>query len=433
MMNNKTQLLISATPDTFSGYGARSRDLISSIIRLKSTEWDIKILSRPWGSCPFGALDENDPQHQEILKRIVQPQDIKEQPDLYRSVTVPNEMVPIGKYNILVTAGIESTAASKDVIEGCNRSDLIIVSSQHAKNVLLSSSWDHLNHVQQKIGTIKVEKPVEILFEGCDLSIFNNKFPGIFDLPQVKEQFCFLIVGHVLAGFEQYSDRKNIALTIKTFLQTFKNLSNPPALVLKSSMAGFSLVEENQILQFIDNIRKTVKASKLPPIYLIHGELTDVEMAGLYRNPKIKALIAPGTEGYGRPALEFSCASSLPILSAPFGGQIDFLEKEFNVFVGGSIQPVHPSVVGPYFIKESGLFVPDVTQLSALMKDMFENYKNYVDGGKRQGHRSRTMFSIEKMDEKLDEILKAKVPTFSKPVSITLPKLSRPVQLPKMQ
>ncbi len=40
----KNSCVIYAPVETLSGYGARSRDFIKSLIRLKSEEWDIKIM-----------------------------------------------------------------------------------------------------------------------------------------------------------------------------------------------------------------------------------------------------------------------------------------------------------------------------------------------------------------------------------------------------
>jgi hypothetical protein len=51
-------------------------------------------------------------------------------------ITVPNEFQPVGKYNIGCTAGIESTVAPGDWIEGCNRMDLVLGSSNHTIDVL---------------------------------------------------------------------------------------------------------------------------------------------------------------------------------------------------------------------------------------------------------------------------------------------------------
>jgi hypothetical protein len=62
---------------------------------------------------------------------------------------------------------------------------------------------------------------------------------------------------------------------------------------------------------------------------------------------------------------------------------------------------------------------------------MFENYKKYIDGGKRQGYYSRTNFSFEKMKEKLDKVLTEKIPEFPKQIQLQLPKLKK-IELPKL-
>ena len=49
----KNTFVISCPLDTYSGYGARARDLVKAIVELD--KYDVKILSQRWGSCPFGS------------------------------------------------------------------------------------------------------------------------------------------------------------------------------------------------------------------------------------------------------------------------------------------------------------------------------------------------------------------------------------------
>ena len=44
---NKPSFIISCPIDTYSGYGARSRDIVKSIIELD--KYDVKILPQRWG------------------------------------------------------------------------------------------------------------------------------------------------------------------------------------------------------------------------------------------------------------------------------------------------------------------------------------------------------------------------------------------------
>ena len=54
---SKNTFYISAPFDTYSGYGARSRDLIKAIIELD--KYDVKLISQRWGSTPWGFIKNN--------------------------------------------------------------------------------------------------------------------------------------------------------------------------------------------------------------------------------------------------------------------------------------------------------------------------------------------------------------------------------------
>ena len=47
----KQLVFISAPVDTYSGYGARSRDIVKAL--LKANKYYIKIIPQRWGSTPF--------------------------------------------------------------------------------------------------------------------------------------------------------------------------------------------------------------------------------------------------------------------------------------------------------------------------------------------------------------------------------------------
>lgn len=437
-MLGKLSCIVSCPIDTRSGYGSRSRDFVKSLIAVKKDDWDIKILPQRWGACPWGALDTSNPVDKDIYDRMISPFEVKQQPDIWIQITVPNEMMKMGKFNILVTAGVETTIMPVDCINGANNADLIIVSSNHVKKIFENTFFDRKdNKTNQIIEKIKLNKPVEVLFEGVDTNIFRkfelehlaelaDEDPSFhvisYELLNIHEEFCFLSVGHLLPG-DLGHDRKQLTTLIKVFLETFKNRKHKPALILKTSVGGCSIVEEENLLDRIDAIRKQVKGD-LPNIYVIHGDLSDFEMNLLYNNRKVKAFVLTGNEGFGRPYLEFSAASSKPIICSPWSGHIDFLSEEFNVYVGGKLDNVHPSAANQFLLQEAQWFIVDPHQLSIALRDMHENYKDYLDKGKRQGYRSRTQFSLIQMTNKLDEILKKHMPVISRPMTITLPKLA---------
>ena len=118
----KPLVIISCPVDTFSGYGARSRDIVLPII--KSGKYDVKILPQRWGSTPWGFLQDDNPDHKAIKKCFLNTPNLPKQPDIWIQITVPNEFQRVGKFNIGITAGIETTVAPKPWIDGCNKMDL---------------------------------------------------------------------------------------------------------------------------------------------------------------------------------------------------------------------------------------------------------------------------------------------------------------------
>lgn len=419
--------VVYAPVDTVSGYGARSRDFVKSLIKAKP-EWDVKIISCRWGNTRTGYLLEHG--ESDILSRIIP--NMTYNPDVFISITVPNEFQRLGKQlNIGVTAGIETTICDPSWVEGLNRMDFNIVSSNHSKEVFEKSIFEVMNNQTGLVqGVMKNEKPIEVLFEGVDLSKYFST-ESTFDLSQIKESFCFLFVGHWLQG-DFGHDRKNIGYTIKAFLETFKNKKNPPALILKTQRATSSIMDRDYILDRIDKIRKTVKGT-LPNIYLIHGEITDEQMNMLYNHSKVKVMVNLFKgEGFGRPLLEFSVLNK-PIVASSWSGPLDFLHKDFTVLVGGSLEHVHGSaVMERMLLKEAKWFRPYDNLVGESFKNVFENYKNFLTLSKRQGYYARDNFSMEKMTSKLKDILDTRSSHMTKRVELKLPELKGLPQLKKI-
>ena len=427
----KPLVVISCPADTFSGYGARSRDIALPLI--KSGKYDVKILPQRWGSTPWGFLQDENPDHKLIKDCFLSNNQIPKQPDVWIQITVPNEFQPVGKFNIGVTAGIETTVCAPQWIEGLNRMSLNLVSSEHAKKVFQDSRFEKRNQQTQQVeGVIQLSAPVEVLFEGVNLNIYKKidelttEIKPVLD--SIKEEFNYLFVGHWLQG-EIGQDRKDVGMLVKTFLETFKGKKQRPGLILKTQSATSSVMDREEMLDKIRAIEESV-GGDLPSIYLLHGELSDEEMNELYNHPKVKAFVSfTKGEGYGRPLLE-SSISGKPVLVSGYSGHLDFLDKDMSIILPGVITQIHQSaVVQDMLIPESGWFTIDYSAASKALEEVYKNYKKWIDGAKRQSYRSRTEFSLEKMGEKLLNILDAKVP---KPVEFKLPQLKK-IELPKIK
>ena len=430
---NKLSCVIYCPIDTYSGYGERSRDVVKALIESKQTEWDIKIIPCMWGHTPQGFIEDN-PEWNFLSNYLLNSPQLPHQPDIFIWITVPNEVRVIGKKNILITAGIETTICDASWIEGCNRMDEIWVSSEHAKKVFELSKFEK-THSQtgQVVELVEIKKPIKILFEGADTSVYKPIKPKeikSIKLDEIKENFCFLFLGHFLQG-DFSEDRKNVTGLIKTFLETFKNKQNPPALILKTSMANYSLMDKEEVLNRINVIRNMVKG-QLPNIYLLHGKLSPTEVNELYNNDKVKAMVnLTKGEGFGRPLLEFSLVQK-PIITTGWSGQIDYLKPEFSILLPGSLTRVHPSAVVPNIIlPDAHWFTVDYTAAHSALTSVYEKYDDWTGKAKRQAYYSKNNFSFIKMKELIKEYCDAIENQLPKVIPITLPQL-KPITLPKL-
>jgi len=211
------KVVISSPVATQSGYGHHAREVIKQFIDKKSAEWDIKLLSMPWGHTPMTYTI-----HTEWSQRIV-PLPLTSQPDVWVQITVPNEFQPIGKYNIGVTAGTEGDVCPKEWIDKINQMQLVIVPSQFTKSTFEETAKRH---------GIDILTNIQVLSEYFDESVYNNKnvTTSIPELDSISESFAFLSVGHWLQG-QVGEDRKNISGMLHCFFNTFKNKKDAPALI----------------------------------------------------------------------------------------------------------------------------------------------------------------------------------------------------------
>jgi glycosyltransferase involved in cell wall biosynthesis len=416
----KPLLVFQAPVATRSGYGDHARDLVRSLIKLD--KYDIKIVSTRWGSTPMTGLDGAKESDREIISRIGLP--IERTPDVFIQVTVANEFQPKGTYNIGITAGVETTVAPIEFIHGCNRMDLIIVPSEFTKEVLLKTAYQEKdNRTGQVINNFKVTKPIEVLFEGFNNDTFGaSDVPTITELDQIKEDFAFLFTGHWLAG-DLGHDRKDVGMTIKSFCHAFRGDKKAPALVLKTSSAGFSVRDREAMAGRIEELTQEF-GKDCPPIYLLHGEFTEDEMHGLYEHHKIKAMVSfTHGEGFGRPLLEFSLTGK-PVIASNWSGHLDFL-KDGAVLLDGELKEVHPSSQNQFLLQGSKWFYVNYSNAISKLKDIYKNYDKYKVASFQLGKQNKQNFSLEKMTKLFDTILTQNVPTIKQFIPLNLPTLKK--------
>ena len=423
----KPYIVIQGPVATRSGYGNHTRDLVTSLIN--ADKYDIEIVSLPWGNTAMNALKSDNEEHQAILARIAKA-NITRKPDIFIQISVANEFNPVGKYNIGITAGVETNAVPHEFIQGGNKMDLIIVPSEFSKKGF-EVIYDKLDNNKVKQGEVKLEKPIEVLFEGLDLNTYKktDKLAPIIkeELSSIKDDFCFLFVGHWLKG-DIGQDRKDVGMMIKTFCTVFKGLpkKQQPGLILKTSHAGFSVGEREKIVKAIKDFTNEY-GDGCPPIHLVWGDLSEEELNSLYNDEKVKAKIMfTKGEGYGRPLAEFATTGK-PIIVSNWSGYKDFLPEENTVYLEGELKQVHKSSQNKFLLKEAKWFYVDYSKAAAKIFDVHKNYKTYLSKSKGLKSNINSNFTLSKMTEKLGSILEKYVKVEPQPqhIEMKLPEIKK--------
>ena len=420
------QVVIASPVQTQSGYGHHAREIIKNVLKYKQDDWDVKLLSLPWGGTPMTYPIAED------WKSKLMPLPLTQQPDVWIQITVPNEFQPIGKYNVGVTAGTEGDICPEAWIDNLNAMQLIIVPSKFTKDVFENTA---------KLKNKEITAIIKVIPEYFNETIYSNKADNILNskniisvLDEISESFAFLTVGHWLQG-QIGEDRKNIGGVVHSFFDTFKNKKDAPCLVLKTSGATYSVMDRMDIESKINQIREMYGNTKLPNVYVLHGDLTDDEMNALYNHPKVKAMISfTKAEGFGRPLLEFSTTSK-PILAPHYSGQSDFLNSEFICALPGHLTPIHPSAQNEFLIGEAKWFTVDYAYASKMIDEVYTNYKKWQELAKRQRYYVNSTFTervVETEYVKIIDIIKDIMNLIPKQVELKLPQLKK-IELPKLQ
>ena len=416
------KVVISSPVATQSGYGHHAREIIKQFIDKKDKEWEINLLSMPWGNTPFTYPIPSD------WKRRFVGLPLQTKPDIWVQITVPNEFQAVGQYNIGVTAGTEGTTCNPEWIDRINQMQLIIVPSEFTKKTFEDTATQSGKAITTNI---------QVISEYFDDVVYSNKnvTTSIPALDSITEKNAFLMCGHWLQG-NLGEDRKNISGALHCFFTAFKDKqkSTQPALVLKTSGATYSVTDRWEIENKIEQVRNMFgnEIHKLPPVYLLHGDLTNAEMNALYNHPKIKAMVSfTKAEGFGRPLLEFS-STGKPIMAPHYSGQADFLKREFICALPGTLTNIHESAANDFLLKEAQWFTVDYGYASKMFVDILKNTKKWNELSKRQRYFVNSNFTETVISKRYDEVLKhidTGIESIPKHVELKLPKL----KLPKLQ
>jgi len=124
--------------------------------------------------------------------------------------------------------------------------------------------------------------------------------------------------------------------------------------------------------------------------------------------------------------------TGLPVIASAWSGQLDFINDKYSILLGGQLQKV-PKVQHwkDIIIPESQWFTVDQNQVYKALNYCFENYETVKSKGKTMMDMNRNQFTLNKMTEKLDEIIEKYIKDVPQQVGIQLPKLKKIGDSPK--
>lgn len=419
---------------TRSGYGDLGLALAKSLLRYD--KFDLHLVPTRWGSCgrKFEPDSSSDDAEKELFRKVLKAQ-LTKQPEIFIQCSIPNEFQAPAKYNIGVTAGIETTIARPDWVEGLNRMNSNIVTSVHAKRVFEEAVYQKQNEQGQTNGEqLKSVKPMGVLFWGADTEVYGQNKPTSAtvdaELNGIEEDFSFLFVGQ-WTNNGLFSDRKDIGNLIKCFLMAFANsgAKPKPALILKTSGAAICNMDKYDMINRLKTVRSIVENEKktkdLPNVYLMYGELTEVEMNALYNHPKVKAHVSfTHGEGFGHPLL-LSSLSGKPVLASNWSGHLDFLDAKYTKLLDGELKPLPADCVNEWLLKESAWFNVNYAKAAESLRNCFFYYNSHLEKAQLLHDKNIVEFSIQAMDTKFHAFLDANVPKFATETKLVLPKLKK--------
>ena len=416
---------------TRSGYGDWAVSVAKSLLRYD--KFELYVAPTQWGACSKKNLDDEikDPEGKALLDKILKGP-LPRQPEVFIQMTIPNEFQAPAKYNIGMTAGIETTVPRAEWLEGLNKMNTNFVLSQHVKDVFAQANYTKKmpNGATEEL---VVKSPMEILSWGADTRVYKKTDEKVAEvdavLKDIPEPFAFLFVGQWTNG-NLKADRKAIGFLTKTFLEAFRDVENAPCLILKTSGAQICVMDRYECINKINDVTNMVKHqfpnAKLPNVYLLHGELSDKEMNALYNHEKVKVHVSfTHGEGFGHPLL-LSTLSGKPLLAPRWSGHLDFLNPKYTKFFEGVLVPVPDEAINDWFVKEARWFDVDYAAAGIKMKQYFNNYsdKTLEDAEKLRAENAEK-FSDEAIDKIFHALLDKYIPKFSVEQALVLPKLKK--------
>ena len=349
----KKSVLLRAPVLSKSGYGVHARQVLKYL--LEKPNLDVKVQILHWGNTPWFLNSEDC---DGLVSEAIARSNFQNQKyDITFQVQLPNEWdASLGKYNIGVTAGVETTLSNPTWTSlHCEKMDKVVVPSQHTRETLLGSG--------------KTSTSIEVIPESYFNELSNVPTQEL-DLA-LSSSFNFLSVG-VMTGLTPDSDRKNLFYLIKWFVETFREHKDV-GLVVKTCRGRDTRIDRRATYNVLRQILKEVGYNGSPKVYLLHGEMTRDDMNSLYKHEKIKAFISPTRgEGFGLPHLE-AAAAGLPVIATNWSAHTEFLNEGKWLSLDYDLVSIHDDRI------DNNIFVKGAQWANVKEEDFKNKIKRFYD------------------------------------------------------
>lgn len=355
------KVLLRAPLLTNSGYGVHSRQVFEWLYE-KGFDLDVECLN--WGMTPWVVNGEYE---EGLIKKIMNCSKKLSPPyDITFQLQLPDEWDPkLGKFNVGMSAIVETDTCNPKWVDACNQMDHIIVPSNFTKNVLKRSGI--------------LLKPISVIPEwfNQNIKIDDAKNKSLIDF---KTDFNFLIISQ-LNSQNPEDDRKNIFNTIKWICEEFKD-NKDIGIVLKTNLGRGTTIDKKMTKALLTQMINLIGKKEFPKIYLIHGNMESNEIAELYNHDSIKcAVSATRGEGFGLPLID-AAAAGIPVVATNWSGHLDFLSDRF-VKINYNLKEIREEKSDDrIFFKGFRWAEPDEKDFKFKISKIYENYEKFKNDSK---------------------------------------------------
>lgn len=381
-------VLLRAPVLTLSGYGVHARQVARWLFdKEEALDLDITVEPLNWGQT--GWITDI---HAEdgLVGRILQAsENTKPFYDVTIQLQLPNEWNPmLGRFNVGMTAGVETDRCNPLWVECVNRMNLVIVPSEFTKQCF--------------VNTGEITTDLVVVGESFIDEIKNPNEHSI-DL-ELPHNFNLLVFGQI-TGNNPDNDRKNLAYTVKWLSECLADRPDV-GVILKTNMLRNTKMDRTATFNVLSKLVMEVKKGPGPHFHLLHGGLTNSEVVGLYTHPKVKALVSlTHGEGFGLPLLE-AAAAGLPVIVPGWSGHMDFLKHGKFLKVEHKIAPIHDSRVdGQIFVKDAQWAYPTEFDAKRRVLKFLESPTVPKEWAMELREKLLTLFNFETISGEYDNIL----------------------------